>query len=83
MGIGGPEEKKIQLVRSVSSLDSKFGKANLSNGIIIYTNAHSNELYPESDHECYFKDFNTSLAFNGSTLTVHEHGQDGKWTKDD
>src|SRR5690606_8891926 len=30
------------------------------------------ELYAENDKQYYFRDFNTTLNFSGSTLTVHE-----------
>lgn len=40
------------------------------------------ELYAENDKQYYFRDFNTTLNFSGSTLTVHEHGQDSKWIKE-
>lgn len=40
------------------------------------------KLYAENDNQYYFRDFNTTLNFSGSTLTVHEHGQDSKWIKE-
>lgn len=38
-------------------------------------------LYAEADDQFYFKDFNTTLKFKGSTMTIHEHGGDTQWIK--
>jgi CubicO group peptidase (beta-lactamase class C family) len=40
------------------------------------------EMYAESDNLYYFKDFNTTWNFSGSTLTIHEHGEDIKLIKE-
>ncbi len=40
------------------------------------------KLYAENDNQYYFRDFNTILNFRESTLTIHEHGQDSKWIKE-